>query len=457
MWGPLTACLGLALTVPGVEAPQVTVGVARVDITPDYPVRLHGYNARKAPSVGVQQRLHAKALALGTDDEGPSVLITVDGLGVPAAITREVAGRLARRSKVVPERLAIAASHTHSAPCLSGLATNIFGTKLPENEQAVIDRYTSELTDRLESVALTALADRLPASLAWGQGRGGFAVNRRVIRPDGTVAFGENAAGPVEHSVPTLVARGPDGTPRAIVVGYACHCTTLDPQDNLINGDWAGYAQEAVEREFPGSVALTVIGCGADANPLGRTSLDKAKAHGAALAAEVVRVVREGPTSEIHSAPKGYSRQVDLPFDTLPTREQLQKLVEAGGPPGFNASTQLARLERDGHLPSGITYAVQTWQFGEDLLLVFLAGEVVVDYATHLKGELDAKRLWVVAYANDAPCYIPSERILREGGYEAAGAMVYYGHPTRLAPGVEDRIVSAVLELAPAPFRLAGR
>ena len=40
-------------------------------------------------------------------------------------------------------------------------------------------------------------------------------------------------------------------------------------------------------------------------------------------------------------------------------------------------------------------------------------------------------RLWITAYANDDPCYIPSERILREGGYEGGGAIVYYGHVGR--------------------------
>jgi neutral ceramidase len=48
------------------------------------------------------------------------------------------------------------------------------------------------------------------------------------------------------------------------------------------------------------------------------------------------------------------------------------------------------------------------------MAMVFLAGEVVVDYALRLKWEIDQKRLWVVAYSNDVPCYIPSRRILSE-------------------------------------------
>ena len=52
--------------------------------------------------------------------------------------------------------------------------------------------------------------------------------------------------------------------------------------------------------------------------------------------------------------------------------------------------------------------------------------------------------MWINAYSNDAPAYIPSERILKEGGYEGAGAMVYYNLPAPFAPGLEDKIVAAV-------------
>src|SRR5260370_36685770 len=84
--------------------------------------------------------------------------------------------------------------------------------------------------------------------------------------------------------------------------------------------------------------------------------------------------------------------------------------------------------------------------------MVFLAGEVVVDYALRLYRELDASRLWVFAYTNDLPCYIPSERILREGGYEGGGAMVYYARPARLKPGIEDKIDEAERSLVPPAF-----
>ena len=89
---------------------------------------------------------------------------------------------------------------------------------------------------------------------------------------------------------------------------------------------------------------------------------------------------------------------------------------------------------------------MQAWQLGDDLTLVALGGEVVVDYALRLKKELGRDSTWVAGYANDVMAYIPSLRVLKEGGYEGGGAMVYYGLPTVWAPKVEELVVRTVHE-----------
>src|SRR5687767_6666715 len=75
------------------------VGVARVDITPDYPVRLCGYAARKTPSEGVEQKLWAKAMAIGGDDE-LAIIVTVDNTAVGANVTEEIARRMEQKFKL---------------------------------------------------------------------------------------------------------------------------------------------------------------------------------------------------------------------------------------------------------------------------------------------------------------------------------------------------------------------
>src|SRR5690348_15147924 len=92
------------------------VGVAKVDITPDYPVRLAGYAVRKTESEGVAQHIYAKAIAVGGDSDEPAVLITVDNCGVPWEVRAEVISRLQPKTRLVPDRVTICSTHTHSAP-----------------------------------------------------------------------------------------------------------------------------------------------------------------------------------------------------------------------------------------------------------------------------------------------------------------------------------------------------
>jgi hypothetical protein len=89
-------------------------------------------------------------------------------------------------------------------------------------------------------------------------------------------------------------------------------------------------------------------------------------------------------------------------------------------------------------------YPVQAIRFGKNLTLLALGGEVVVDYALRAKREYPGEPLIVAAYSNSVMCYIPTDRVLREGGYEAVDNMVYYGQPGPFAPGVETRVFEAI-------------
>jgi hypothetical protein len=430
----------------------IEVGVAEVDITPDYPIRLSGYGSRRTESDGIIQRIWAKALAIGSDTDNPVVLVAVENCGLPDVLTEEVSRRIKEIAGISRAHFVTCFTHTHSAPCLSNAAPFLFSSDIPPEQQEKIERYTRQLTDWMESVAFEALANREPARLSWSIGELGFAKNRRT------------EGGPVDHSLPCLQVRDVDGTLRAVWASYACHCTTLAGTDNHICGDWAGFAQEKIQKSLPSVTALITIGCGADANPESRmmpmpngqeevfnTRLAYAKAHGEALSQEVQRMLK-GDAKPLSHVPSGAFERVNLPFDTLPTLEEWEARVAEGGSVGYHAQKHLERLQKGQPPQTELSYPVQAWTFDDELAVVFLASEVVVDYSLRLKSELDAERLWVGAYANAFPCYIPSERVLAEGGYEGGGAMLYFGPPTRFAPGVEQLVIDTVHRLLPKGY-----
>jgi hypothetical protein len=438
---------------PAQKNDLLAVGVAAADITPEEPIRLTGYGNRVRPSNVIGQRLWAKALAFGTDDEGPAVLIAVDVIGVSRSITETLASRL-RAAKVEPRQLAIAATHTHTGPSLSGVLPHIFTSPLTPAQQQAIDRYTRELTRRLESVALAALADRRPSRVQWAVGKAGFAAHRRVMKDGRWAAFGIDPGGPVDHDMPMLAVREPGGRLRAVLVSYACHATTFDGGDNFVHGDWPGTAKALIEQRHPGAIALVAIGAGADANPnpRGRGVIDVER-HGAEIAQEVDRLLG-GLMQPVVGVPDGAIRDVELAFERVPGRAEWEALAARKDAAGSHARAMLQQLDRGEAIPTSYRYGVQTWAFGRDLAMVFLPGEVVSEYGLRLKRELNRAKLWVNAYSNDVPFYVASRRMIPEGGYEVDRSMVFYGQPAPLAAGTEDLIVRTVKEMLTDDFDL---
>ena len=427
----------------------IATGVAKQDITPNHPVLLGGFGGRPGEHQGIDQKLWARSLAIGR--RNPVVLVAVDSGGVPAHVVRRVARVLERRFGVTAARLVVCSTHTHNAPNLPGYAPVVWRGHTTPAQVRRVERYALWLEDMIVKVAAAALADRQDAVLAWGQGQTRFGGNRRALVGGKWRGFGFQRDGPVDHSVPVMTARNRQGSIFAIWVNYACHCTTVGSR-NYVSGDWAGCANEEIEKGFPGAVALTTIGCGADVGPQPSGSLKIARRHGVTLG-RVVKEVVEGSMETLASEPDAVQKSVRLPLANIPSRAEFERRAAVADYHGQHATLMLERLDQNGELEKTVPYTMTTWRFGKQLGLVFLAGEVVVDYAVRLKTELDGGRIWINAWANDVPSYIPSRRILREGGYEAEFSQIYYGLPASYAPGIEDQIVAEVHQLLGPTFR----
>ena len=205
------------------------------------------------------------------------------------------------------------------------------------------------------------------------------------------INFGVNPNGPVDHSLPVLRVADASGKVRAVLFGYACHCTTLGGEFNQICAEWAGYACDEIERQFPGSTALAIIGCGADANPEPRRNLDDAKQHGLSAAREVERLVKSTLTP-LPAKIDARASQARAAARTTSRPRRPRTPSQASGSEGFFAKSLIARLDRGESLATHVPYSIETWCFGDELAMVFLPGEVVVDYALRLKWEIDRHR-----------------------------------------------------------------
>jgi neutral ceramidase len=455
---PLAVLCILAPTAAAADPPaDWKAGVAKTVITPSEPLWMAGYAARTKPAEGKEQELFAKALAVEDAAGTRLVVVTLDLISVPRTLRDRLAAAAREKYRLPPEGLLVNCSHTHCGPELRTAAVPRPG-ETPER-MAQATAYARKLEEQLVELVGAALKDLAPAKLTFVRARCGFAMNRR-LPVGGGWANSPNPDGPVDHDVPVLRVEA-GGKTRAVLFGYACHNTTLAYYKWC--GDYAGFAQEFVERSNPGAVALFLAGCGGDQNPYPRGTPDLARQHGAALATAVAAALQTRPRPVRGPLRLALDLAVIDYAAPLPTKDELVRRKETAKDAldRSHAARLLKHLEDTGSLPASYRAPVQAVRFGDDLLLLALPGETVVDYSLRLKKELGGAgpAVWAAGYSNDVFTYLPSKRVLKEGGYEAGGAMRYstYPHPGPFADTVEERVIGKALELAGRVSKPAGK
>ena len=441
----LLLCSGLLLPAT-LCAEGWKAGAASVVITPSEPLWMAGYGSRTAPAEGKETDLHAKALVLEDAAGKRGLILTLDLVGIDRGFATRVTETLAKQHQLPREAIAICTSHTHSGPVVAGNLAPLHYQRLSVEEQGKLDAYADELLSKIGALSTEALGKLAPARVQWGNGKCTFAVNRRENKepevPDKRTKG--LLAGPSDHDVPVLSVRDPEGTLQAVLFGYACHATVLSGQ--TWNADYPGYAQIELEKKFPGAVALFWAGCGGDQNPVPRRELPLAQAYGADLAARVGDVLRATMPELAPTLEHAY-REVEAPLDVLPTADEIKANEKSTNRfEVARAKYLLRQIEEKGGLAGAYPYPVGIWTLGREIDFVFLGGEVVVDYALRLKRERRGPKTWVAAYSNDVMAYIPSLRVLKEGGYEGGGSNLYYGLPALWHETIEEVIVKAVHE-----------
>lgn len=421
-------------------------GAARQKITPAEPIWMSGYASRSHPARGTLHDLWAKALVLEDEAGTKAILITLDLVGIDRQTSQTICKTVQKQHQVPREAIAICTSHTHTGPVVGSNLMSMYREKLSEEQKRQIADYTETLTKHVAGVVDRAMKNLAPAELAHGMGKATFAVNRRNNRAADVPKLREEGQlkGPVDHEVPVLTIRDAEGKLTAIVCGYACHATVLSFYQ--WSGDWPGFAQIEIEKDYPEAIALFWAGCGADQNPLPRRKVELAENYGRQLA-DAVKSVIGNEMKPVQGPLNLHYKEIDLPLGKLPTKDEVQKDTESSNEYiASRAKMLLEQWDEKGGLAKTYPYPVQLWELGDTVDFAILGGEVVVDYSLRLKNEWPHRRLWVAGYANDVMAYIPSRRVLREGGYEGATSMIYYGLPTVWSPKVEDMIVETLLE-----------
>ncbi len=432
-------------------------GAARECITPNEPLWLAGYAARTSPARGKISELFAAALAI-EDEAGKRVVIaSVELIAITPIISNAVYEAARLRHGLSREQILLTATHTHYGPEFRPDKALFF--KIPAEYEAKLVGESHRLAAALTRVIDTALDRLQPARLYARSTTAGFAHNRRRHgvkdgRPSEIDLF--------DHDVPVLDCVDASGRRIAILFGYACHNTTIPPEDLRYCGDWAGFASERLQASNDGAIALFIPGAGADQDPEPSGTVELSRQHGEEIASVVERSLAD-LSGEVTGMISVASEEVSLPLETV-TTESLEAMLASGDPPrSRKARFLLDQLNLGVELVTSYPAPLQLIRFGREMLLIALSGEPVVDWALQFKAEFRGGRqpqqptndgsqlkfplVWVAGYCNDMFGYLPTRRVQREGGYEAGRAMLWSWLPAPFTADVEDHISGAVRRL----------
>jgi neutral ceramidase len=366
--------------------------------------------------------LWAKALVIEDSRGYKAVLVTSDIIGFPKHMSDRIRNRIGAKFGLTRSQIILNSSHTHSGPVIYDAFSNIYPLDQEQIKKAI--EYSAKLEDQIVELVGKAIGLRIPAKIYSQNGVVRFQVNRRN-NTEKTIEQINDLKGPNDYAVPVIKVANEKGELMAVAFGYACHATVLSIYQ--FSGDYPGFAQIEFEKSHPGVTAMFFQGAGADQNPLPRRTIPLAQQYGRELAAAVERVLDEDMRELDPHLSTAYS-EIDLQYaGSPPTKEELiQIMKESSSYPAYlkiNAKSLIEILDRGESLGTTYPYPCQVWKIGDQPLMI-LGGEVLIDYTIELK-KIFGPDIFVLGYSNDVMSYIPSESVLREGGYEGTRSAIF--------------------------------
>ena len=110
------------------------------------------------------------------------------------------------------------------------------------------------------------------------------------------------------------------------------------------------------------------------------------------------------------------------------------------------AERKIVRLDREKQLPTSVTITAHGVQLGKGLRLIGLEGEAVAGLGLLIQDFYQQGITFPLGYTNGAQLYLPTENMLKEGGYEVE-SYYEYGQPAPIAKGFENILIQTIEQL----------
>ena len=421
-------------------------GFGRVNISPPIGTRMFGWGDRDADHgcEGVRDDLFVRALWVSQDGQ-EMLILGFDLLFFSREIADRLRGAIGRRFGLAPRQILLNTSHTHNGPTTGTWSfaqfSSIDGLYLDSVEQAILDACS------------IARKSTRPVTVHAGEAFCDIAVNRRNIDESGIVNWGPNPGGVTRRNLPVCLLKDSDDQAVCLLFSVSCHPSTVG--SFMISADYPGTAMALIDTHLGSECSMFLQGVGGDTkvksfagkNEFGSTWEDADEA-GKSVAKAVITLLDSGL---LPVEPDLYSSELEICFTMTPVPNQnhFEELVRN---PDTNelirlwAQRMIDLLNRGIALPESIPVTLHGVRFGKGLRLVGLEGEVVAELGDLIHNCFGSGVTFPMGYTDGCQLYIPTTKMLDEGGYEV-DSFYEYGWPAQLASGIEDTIVVGLQRL----------
>jgi hypothetical protein len=422
---------------------HLMLGIAKIDITPYKPIDLAGFTQRKGTFTGISHGLDARIFYFCQEVNGmkrSAIMVAADLIWWGNELVAQLRVLVHEKYGVNENEVILHATHTHSGPQTSSRFTPSLG--LPDSE------YIQYLSDKIIDGIDLAIENLEPVMIKKGTGECRIGIHRRKL-VNGHIKMAPNESGPIDPEVSVIQYCKLSGKTKALMVHYTCHPTTT--MDNLVSSEFPGVAMKHVEATLGEDVVAAYLqGCCGDIRPnLVRSGQfyrgfdSEVRELGLSLASEVLAVL-DKPMQILTDCPlEGTTMIVELPFQPLPTWEELRSNMDRADL--FAEWSQLF-LNDPERLKTSIPFEINLLKIANGLSFLSMNGEVVVEYGLFVK-KMGIDDMLPLAYTNGMIGYIPTGNQVAEGGYEVDESCYYFGLPAQFDPSLEKEIHERIMIL----------
>ena len=431
-------------------------GWSQIEITPPLGLPMGGRGPRFTPGAEIIDPLLAQALVLEDSAGRRLLVISMDMIGMSYHATSELRFELMAATGIPFDAIVINASHTHSGPM-----TGFEGYATPVPKPRDMQAYERGLIQRTVNMVHEAIALLAPAEVHLSRGTSEIGINRRRRDAEGNMGMGPDPHGTYNRDLWVMEIKA--GPRHHVAFSYGCHPVLVYSFVwDGISADWPGVCRQHLETALGSQVQAQFIqGLAGNVRPRQVADLDRGifrkpttaadhVAAGTQIAGDVLAALQHGQQVELDLAAVAGFALLPRDMDRVMPGEHWRSLAAQDDELNRNIGAYWAeRLEKGPPPVAVVPWNIGLMQLAPGEIIAWMAGEPLAEWLELVRHWLGNEKLSVWGYCQDGRCYIPTDEIIAQGGYEVIPSNTYNkSGPAPFAAGINEVAKRTFLDLA---------